>query len=159
MEKKIIFSRVYPASINIVWKAWTDSELIKKWWGPDKFTCDHAEIDFREGGTSMVSMKAPIELGGNEWFNIWQYRKIIPLERIEFDQSFSDKNGKKIQPFEAGMPPDFPDVVFTIVTFKDMGKGKTEVTVIEHGDMGQMTRNAKLGMEQCLDKMGRLFTH
>lgn len=159
MEKKITISRVYPAPVNMVWKAWTEAELIKKWWGPDKFTCNHAKIDFREGGVSLVSMQAPKEFGGKEWFNIWHYRKIVPLERIEYDQSFSDAKGRKIQPSEAGMPPDFPDVVFTIVTFKDKGNGTTEVIVIEHGDMGQMTKNAKLGLEQCLDKMGRLFSN
>lgn len=159
MEKKIIISRIYQAPIELVWKAWTDAELVKKWWGPDKFSCNHAKIDFREGGVSVISMKAPKEFGGSEWFNVWEYRRIVPLERIEFDQSFSDKKGKKIRPIEAGMPPDFPDVVFTSVTFKDQGNGTTEITVVQHADMGQMTRNAKMGMEQSLGKMGQLFNN
>ncbi len=157
MEHKIITIRTYQASIDMVWKAWTESELIKKWWGPDKFSCPSAKIDFREGGVSIVAMKAPAAFGGNEWFNIWEYRKIVPLERIEFDQSFSNKKGEKIRPIEAGMPPDFPDVVFTVVTFKELVNGTTEVTVIQYANMGQMSGNAKIGMEQSLDKMGQLF--
>ncbi|MBE7173014.1 MAG: SRPBCC domain-containing protein [Williamsia sp.] len=159
MENRIVTKRIYQAPVTLVWKAWTDPELVKKWWGPDKFSCHHATIDFREGGVSVVSMKAPAEFGGKEWFNHWEYRKIVPLERIEFDQSFCDKEGKKIRPAEAGMPPDFPAIVFTVVTFKDLGNGKTETTVIQHADMGQMTRNAKMGMEQSLGKMDRLFNN
>lgn len=157
MEKNIQIVRVYPAPVALVWKAWTEAELIKKWWGPDRFTCRHAKIDFREGGVSLVSMQAPNEFGGTEWFNTWQYRRIVPLKRIEFEQRFSDADGRAIPPAAAGMPPDFPPVVFTVVTFEDKGNGTTEVVVTENGDMGQMTRNAKLGLEQCLDKMGRLF--
>lgn len=157
MENKIITSRIYQAPIDMVWKAWSDAELIKRWWGPDKFSCHHAKIDFREGGVATVSMKAPKAFGGSEWFNIWEYRRIVPLERIEFDQRFSDKKGQKIQPVEAGMPPDFPEVVFTVVLFKNRGDDTTEVTVIQHADMGQMTRNAKMGMEQSLHKIGCLF--
>lgn len=159
MDKKIITARTYRAPVDLVWQAWSEAALVKRWWGPDKFSCTHAKIDFREGGMSVVSMRAPKEFGGREWFNVWEYRKIVPLQRIEFDQRFCDEKGKKISPVEAGMPPDFPDVVFTVVTFKDQGNGATEVTVTQHADMGKMTRNAKLGMEQSLDKIGRLFNN
>lgn len=156
MEKPIVTSRLYQAPVAAVWKAWTEPTLIKKWWGPDKFHCSSAQINFREGGVSRVSMKAPKEFGGQEWFNTWEYRTIIPFERIEFEQRFSDKTGKKISPLEAGMPRDFPDVIFTTVTFKDLGNSMTELTVAQYGDLGQMTSNAQRGMEQSLNKIGVL---
>jgi uncharacterized protein YndB with AHSA1/START domain len=157
MEKPIVTSRLYQAPVATVWKAWTEPALIQKWWGPHKFHCSSAQIDFRKGGVSRVSMKAPKEFGGQEWFNTWEYRRIILLERIEFEQRFSDKTGKKISPLEAGMPPDFPDVIFTTVTFKDLGNGTTELIVAQHADLGQMAINAKRGMEQSLNKMGALL--
>lgn len=158
MEKKIITSRVFEAPIERAWKAWTDAELVKKWWGPAKFRCPTAKIDFREGGVSLVSMKAPKEFGGQESFNLWAYKRIIPMERIEFVQTFSDKNGNKLHPAQIGMPPDFPEEITTVVTFKDLGNGRTEMTVVQNADLGQMTKMATMGMAQSLDKMETLFT-
>jgi len=55
------------------------------------------------------------------------------------------------------MPPDFPEDVRTVVTFKVIDKNKTEMTVIEYADFGQITKFAKLGLEQSLDKMLAIF--
>jgi len=157
MEKHVKVSRVFNASVEKVWKVWTDPDLVMQWWGPDRFTCPVAKIDFREGGISLVSMLAPKEFGGQETFSIWTYTKIIPLERIEFIQNLADKNGNKQKPVSLGMPDDFPEDVFTVVTFKDLGKDKTEMTVIEYADFGQTSHFAQLGLEQCMDKMVRIF--
>lgn len=50
MLQPITISRVFDAPREKVWKAWTDPELIKKWWGPKDFTAPRIEIDFRVGG-------------------------------------------------------------------------------------------------------------
>ena len=52
------------------------------------------------------------------------------------------------------MPADFPQDIRNLVTFKDLGKGKTELTVTEYDwTVGHMMELSKMGMEQCLDKM------
>jgi uncharacterized protein YndB with AHSA1/START domain len=66
MQKTIIVTRIYNAPVDLVWKTWTDPELVKRWWGPDRFICPIAKIDFREGGVSMISMRAPMEFGGQD---------------------------------------------------------------------------------------------
>lgn len=156
-KKEVKVTRIYKAPVELVWKAWTDPELVMRWWGPDRFTCPSAKIDFREGGTSVVSMKSPAEFGGNEMYSIWHYKKIVPMKSIEFIQNLSDENGNKVHPIHVGMPPDFPEDIRTVVTFKDRGEGKTEMTVTEYADMGQMTEFAKLGLEQSLDKIFLIF--
>lgn len=70
MEKKLEVTRIFNASIEEVWKVWTESEYIKQWWGPDEFICPFAKIDFKEGGTSLVCMQAPKEFGGQTHYNI-----------------------------------------------------------------------------------------
>lgn len=156
-EKEVKVTRIYNAPIELVWKAWTDPELVKRWWGPDKFTCSSAKIDFRKGGTSIVSMKSPKALGDNEWYSIWHYKKIVALKSIEFIQNLADKNGNKMPPTKVGMPPDFPEDIRTVVTFKKLGSNQTEMTVTEYANMGQMAGFAKMGLEQSLDKMGLIF--
>lgn len=52
-----------------------------------------------------------------------------------------------------GLPPDIPQEVRHVVTFKDVS-GKTELTVVEYGYKSDQTRDlSKAGLEQCLDKM------
>lgn len=158
MEKQIEVTRTFNAPVEMVWKVWTDPELVKRWWGPKHFSSPVAKIDFREGGRSLVSMKAPKEMGGQEWYSIWEYVEIIPLKTIEFIQSLSDKDGNKIDPSKLGMPPDFPIDIKTVVTFKDLAKDKTEMTVIEYANFGTISNFAQMGLEQSMDKMVAIFS-
>src|SRR5688572_8231909 len=109
MEKKkeVKVTRVYNAPVELVWQTWTDPKLVMRWWGPDKFTCPSAKIDFREGGTSLVSMKVPKEFGANEWYSIWHYKKIVPLKSIEFVQNLGIKTEIKCLPPKSECHPIF----------------------------------------------------
>ncbi len=40
-------------------------------WNPEGFTCSVARMDVREGGTSLVRMRAPKEFGGQDMFSTW----------------------------------------------------------------------------------------
>jgi hypothetical protein len=63
-----------------------------------------------------------------------------------------------MEPAKLGLPPEMPQEVRNEVTFKDLGNGKTEVTVTEYDwTVGQMREMSKVGLEQCLDKMAAIF--
>lgn len=148
--RDLIVTRAFDASVDKVWKYWAESEYVKKWWGPDGFTSPVARMDFREGGTSLVCMRSP---DGQDFYNTWTYRKIVPMKEIEFILDWADKDGKKRDPVEMGLPPDMPREVRHVITFKTVG-GKTEMTVTEYGyKSDQMLELSKAGLEQCLNKM------
>jgi len=154
--RDLVVTRVFAAPVDLVWKAWTDPEYVMRWWGPDHFTSPSAKMDFREGGTSVVCMRAPKDFGGQDMYSTWVYQKIVPLKRIEFIQNLADKDGNPIDPANLGLPSEFPRDTLTIVTFKDLDNGKTEMTVTEYGMPAadtEMGRNAELGLNQSLDKM------
>jgi uncharacterized protein YndB with AHSA1/START domain len=157
MAKQVEVTKVFNAPVELVWRVWVDPELVKRWWGPKNFISPVAKINFRAGGKSLVSMKAPEEMGGREWYSIWEYAKITHLETIEFIQSLSDKDGNKTDPTKVGMPADFPTDIRTVVTFKKLGNNKTEMTVTEYADFGSMSNFAQLGLEQSLEKMAAIF--
>lgn len=158
MAKQIEVTRTFNAPVEMVWKLWTDPELIKRWWGPKHFTSPVATIDFQEGGKSIVSMQAPAEMGGQVFYSAWVYTTIIPLQTIEFIQSLSDAEGNKINPTQVGMPPDFPADIQTIVTFKKIDNSTTEMTVTEFADFGTISNFAQIGLEQSLDKMVAIYS-
>ena len=158
MAKQIEVTKLFHAPIEMVWQVWTDPELVKRWWGPKHFTSPVAKIDFREGGKSIVSMQAPKEMGGQEFYSVWEYIKIIPLQTIEFVQSLSDEHGNKTDPTKVGMPADFPLDILTVVTFKKVTTSETEMTVTEYADFGTISDFAQIGLEQSLDKMAAIFS-
>ena len=150
--------RVFDAPAEPVWKAWVDPELVMQWWGPTGFTCPLAEMDFREGGKSLVCMRAPIEFGGQDLYNTWTYEKIVPMERFEYILRFTDKDGKAFDPAAMGMPAGIPKEVRNVNTFKAQGEDKTELTVAEYGyTTDEAASLSKQGLEQCLDKMAVIF--
>ncbi|MBS1978252.1 MAG: SRPBCC domain-containing protein [Bacteroidetes bacterium] len=150
---ELVVSRIFEAPLDRVWRMWTDPALVMQWWGPDHFTCPSAVMDFREGGTSIVCMRAPATFGGRDNFSIWTYTKIVLHERIEFIQNLASSDGHKQKPLDLGMPSDFPEDVRTVVTFRSLGKNRTEMTVTEYANFGQMSHFAKLGLEQSIGKM------
>jgi uncharacterized protein YndB with AHSA1/START domain len=147
-------TRVFDAPVERVWQAWVEPPMVMKWWGPTGFTSPSAEMDFREGGSSLVCMRAPAEYGGQDMYNTWTYTKIVPLERIEYIFRFADKGGRKVSPAELGIPAGVPEDGHHVVTFKDLGGGRTEMTMTEHGYTSDLAyETSRLGLEQCLDKM------
>jgi uncharacterized protein YndB with AHSA1/START domain len=154
----VVVTRSFDAPLERVWQAWSESDYVKQWWGPTGFTCPLAEMDFREGGTSLVCMRAPKEYGGGDMYNTWTYQRIVPMEKIEFIQHFTDKDGKKLEPATLGLPPGIPESVRHVITFKTLDDDATEMTVTEYGYANeQVVEVSRMGMEQCLDKMAALF--
>jgi len=154
VKRDMVITRVFDAPVEQVWKAWSDPAYVRQWWGPTGFTCPLAEMDFREGGKSLVCMRAPQEFGGQDMYNTWTYRKIEPNKLIEFIQHFTDKDGTKLDPAQMGIPPGVPQAVRHVITFKAVGDNRTEMTVTEYGYTADQAHDiSKAGMEQCLDKM------
>jgi uncharacterized protein YndB with AHSA1/START domain len=154
----LVVTRVFNAPVASVWKAWSDAESVMKWWGPTGFTSPVCKMDFREGGSTLVCMRAPKEFGGMDMYNTWSWKKIIPMEYIDYIFGWADKDGNKIDPTRLGLPPDMPRDMRHTVTFKDLGNGKTEMTITEYGYVSDQQYDlSKGGLEQCLDKMAAMF--
>jgi hypothetical protein len=82
------------------------------------------------------------------------------MKRIEFVNNFTDKDGTKLEPASIGIPPGVPIDVQHVITFQEVGKDKTELTVSEYGYTTDQAHDiSKAGLEQCLDKMAAIFAH
>jgi uncharacterized protein YndB with AHSA1/START domain/predicted enzyme related to lactoylglutathione lyase len=145
-------TRVLDASVEEVWKAWTEPEYVMRWWGPTGFTSPLAELDVREGGVSLVCMRAPAEYGGQDLYNTWTYRTVRPPERLEFDLRFTDADRASLD--STSIPPGVPPQVPHVVTLRPLEGGGVELTVREFGYATAEARDiSRVGLEQCLDKM------
>lgn len=69
-ERELRFERAYVAPIEAVWRAWTQPELLRQWWGPQKTTVPECEVDLRVGGRIYIVMEAGEGMGkyqGTRW--------------------------------------------------------------------------------------------
>ncbi len=159
-EKGIVIERVFDAPRELVWKAWTDEEMAKKWWGPKDFTAPSIKIDLRVGGKYIFCMHGP---KGSEYdkdlFSAGVYKEIVPNEKLVVTDYFSDENGNMVDPAVYGMKSDMPREMIVTVRFEDMGDNKTKL-VIEYPkpeSEAQFEAMKKSGMEvgwnQSLDKL------
>lgn len=152
-------NRTYPVPVEAVWASWTESELIRRWWGPAGFTCPVAEMDVRAGGASLLAMRAPEEYGGGETYNTWNYSTVEPMARLEYVMRFADKTGATISPADAGIPPGVPDEVPHVVTFTPTADGGTQLSITESGYLSAEARDiSQSGLDQCLDKLDAVLS-
>ena len=149
-EKELIIKRIFAASRQIVWKAWTDPGAVKQWWGPKDFAAPFIKIDLRVGGEYLYCMHSP---EGKDYWSKGVFREIVPLQRIVCTDSFADEKGTIVSATYYGMGPDFPLEMLLTVAFEKFD-GKTKLT-LEHTGIpaGADRDNAWIGWEQSLDKL------
>jgi uncharacterized protein YndB with AHSA1/START domain len=153
-KEDLVVKRIIDAPVELVWKAWTDPEHVKRWWGPKYYSSPSCKIDLRVGGKFIFCMRAPADQGGQDMYTSGLYKEIVPLKRLEFTQGLSDKDGNRVDPALVGMPPDFPSEIRTVILFKSRGD-MTELTITEYDwPVSQMMVYSYAGMHQSLDKLG-----
>lgn len=150
MERELLITRIFDAPRELVWKAWTDPEHFKLWWGPKDFTCPFCEMDLRVGGKYLNCMRSP---EGRDYWTTGVYKEIVPFERIVYTDSFADAEGNAVPATDYGMSPDFPLETLVTVTFED-DQGKTKMTLTHVGmPVGETSEQAGAGWNESFDKL------
>src|SRR6266404_5691693 len=121
-EHEFVLTRVFDAPRKLIWKAFTDPEHMKHWWGPKGFTVRITKMDFRPGGTYHYCMRSP---DGRDMWGKFVYREIVAPERIVFINSFSDEKGGLTR---HPMSPTWPLEMLSTFTFAE-NDGKTTFTI------------------------------
>ncbi|HEY2754524.1 MAG TPA: SRPBCC domain-containing protein [Pseudolabrys sp.] len=121
--KDFVISRVFDAPRDFLWKAFTEPEHMRQWWGPKGFKVIAAKMDLRVGGTYLYGLESP---DGKPMWGKFVYREITPPERLVFINSFSDENGGVTR---HPMAPNWPLEMLSTFTFEEQPGGKTKFTV------------------------------
>lgn len=104
-----VLERVFDAPRNMVWKTWTDPELLSRWYGPTVETVIH-QLDVAEGGLWLNEMK----WGEKSNYQRAEFIDVAESERLVFLQSVTDSDWKIIA---NPMMADWPRILLTTVTF------------------------------------------
>ncbi|MHB8139628.1 MAG: SRPBCC family protein [Smithellaceae bacterium] len=164
-ERGIVIERVFDAPSKAVWRAWTDPEVLKQWWGPEEFTAPDIKVDLKVGGKYIFAMHGP---KGSEWdkdmYSAGIYLEIVPDEKLVVTDYFSDENGEMMEPADYGMDKDFPKESVVTVLFEETQAGRTKLSIIypETARKEQMGAMLKSGMNEgwnsSLDKLAGVLS-
>jgi uncharacterized protein YndB with AHSA1/START domain len=121
-----------------VYAAWTDPQVIARWFGPTGVESVTAETDLRVGGRYHITMKVP----GDQHDVFGVYREIVPNQKLVFSWAWRTT-------------PERESLV--TVTFKPDGEG-TIMTLLHEQFFDDETRDRhNTGWGGAMDKLEKLF--
>jgi len=129
--KKLVIVREFDATPEQVWKAWTESQLLDKWWAPKPWKAKTKTMEFRAGGSWLYCMVGPD--GPGPWCRT-DFKTINKPKNFTAIGAFCDENGIINQ--------DFPAMYWKNVFSKTSTGTKIEV---------ELSFNAEADLEKILE--------
>jgi uncharacterized protein YndB with AHSA1/START domain len=133
-DTQILITREFDAPRRLVYRAWTEPELIARWWAGRRGKVTLAEVDLRAGGMWRYVMVA------NNGFEVafhGEFREIVPQQRLVGTQVY-----------EA-----LPDVMATTVTEFAEERGRTTVSLlVDHTSRENRDGHLDSGMEEGMNE-------
>lgn len=114
-----ILDRVFDAPRELVWQAWTDPDLLNRWYGPGAETIIH-KFALEPGGLWLNEMK----YGENSMFQKVVFKEVEPPSKMVWHHH-SATNADWLDVANP-MMADWPRLLLTTVIFEDLGD-KTNV--------------------------------
>jgi uncharacterized protein YndB with AHSA1/START domain len=143
-SQPLVISRVFPAPRELVFRAWSSAEHLKRWFCPAAYTVPDARVEFRVGGVFEVCMRSP---QGQDHWSRGRYEEIVPHSRLVIDmQVFAEPNRPLVR-------------AYTVVRFAEELGGGTRVEVTQSYTpfdpaAAGMIQGAPEGWGQTLDRLG-----
>jgi uncharacterized protein YndB with AHSA1/START domain len=97
-----------------LYRAWTTGERMGEWFCPEPWRVTEAVLDVRAGGASYILMEGP---NGEKVANRGVYLDVVANRKIVFTDAFVAAWVPSEKPFMTG-----------IITFDDLGSGRTRYT-------------------------------
>ena len=147
----VSISRKFNLSLKKVWRAWSEGEEFKKWWGPKEYKCTFCSFSFKEGGSFFANM---ISDKGEEIWSVGKYTEIIHMKEIVYNDYFADKDGNIVSPEFYNMVGDWSDVKVHVL-FEE-ADNETRMTVQQTGVPEEMIKDCTMGWNSSFDKLDRI---
>ncbi len=134
-DRELVLTRIIDATPEKLFRAWTEPALMVKWLTPPPYKTIRVENDVRAGGASNVVMLSP---EGQEIPNRGVYLEVVKNEKLVFTDAFTAAWEPSDKPFFVG-----------ILTFEDIGGGKTKYTArARHWTVEDRDAHEKMGFHE-----------
>ncbi len=135
-NKKITTKVHFNASPEEVWKAWTEREILDKWWAPKPWRAETRKMEFKEGGSWQYAMIGP---ENKKQYAKMSYTEIDAPNSFEANDSFTNEKGVDDK--------SFPQTTWRC-EFKPSGTGTDVKIVMTPKTEGALEKNLEMGFEQ-----------
>ena len=143
-DTQILIVREFDALKHHLYRAYTEPDLVKRWWGGERGEVTSADVDLRVGGTWRYVMTA------NEGMEVafhGTYRELVQNEKIVTTEVFE---GAPIENEEEDAPLNFvsfeeADGRTTLTTLVECHSQEVRDVIIESGMEG--------GMQEAFDRL------
>jgi uncharacterized protein YndB with AHSA1/START domain len=146
---KLQLTRVFDAPRELVFKAWTDANQFKQWFGAaacEGASLQSAKLDARVGGKYRLQVR---RADGEFFTTVGIYREVKPPARLVFTWAF-EKDGSGEQ-FGEVEPPE----MLVTVEFNSRGR-QTELTLTHEKFASVESRDRhEQGWTRCLNELGK----
>jgi uncharacterized protein YndB with AHSA1/START domain len=145
-DTQILISREFDAPRHLVYRAYTEPELIERWWSGERGKVTSVEVDFRVGGSWRYVMRA------NEGIEVafhGTFREIVPDERLVTTELYE------------GVPDATEDDATVNTTTFTEADGRTTLTTLVECHT-RAVRDAIIdsgmegGMQEAMDELERV---
>lgn len=134
-DRRILITREFDVPRELVWKAWTTPELVRRWWHANRGEMTVCEIDLRVGGNWRYAMVTPegMEVGFHGVF-----REVEPYERLVSTEAYE------------GIPDADAQAAVDTLTLKEIGDRTLMTILVEHPTKEGRDMHIQSGMEDGL---------
>lgn len=131
--------REFDADLSLVWRAWTEAELLDQWWAPKPWRCETKSMNFKPGGKWIYEMVGP---NGERHGGVQIYNEIKIEDFFSGKDAFADSEGK--------INDDLPVATWKN-TFIKTENGTLVKTFAQYPDQESLKTVLEMGMEQGLE--------
>jgi uncharacterized protein YndB with AHSA1/START domain len=140
----LVLERHIDVSPDLVWKAWTEPERVKKWFAPAPWRTIHCEIDLRPGGVFHTVMQSP---EGEKFPNDGCYLEIVPNRKLVWTDALQG-DFRPAPPGGHSCPGGEPFRMTAVLLFEPHGKGTKYTAIALHSDAAGRTEHEKMGFHE-----------
>jgi uncharacterized protein YndB with AHSA1/START domain len=148
---KLQLTRVFAAPRELVFKAWTEADPFKQWFGAaacDGGALQSVKVDARVGGKYRLQVR---RADGEFFTTVGIYREVKPPERLVFTWQFEkDGSGDEYGEVES------PEMLVTL-EFRAHGKQTEMILTHEKFASGESRSRHEQGWTRCLDSLGKFI--
>lgn len=130
----LVLTREVDVPPHLVWRAWTEPELLKQWFTPVPWRTTECEIDLRPGGIFRTVMRGP---AGEVNDSTGCFLEVVPNQRLVF----TDALGPGFRP----MPKPF---MTAVISLEAIPGGTRYIARAMHKDDADREAHAAMGFDQ-----------
>lgn len=128
---ELVLTRLIDVPRDKLFRCWTESALITRWFTPPPWKTIAAEVDVRPGGASLITMQGP---DGTQMPNRGVYLEVVRNQRLVFTDAYT-----------SAWVPSGKAFFTAILTFDDEG-GRTRYTArARHWSAEDCAAHEKMG--------------